>query len=92
MGALAEEDLAIELLTRLIAHDVLPVPSKSPGLRGTGARSVTGASRRLRQLPAADAEVAPPCGVRLICWARVTCDSHERRHGRADRQLWRVYQ
>ena len=30
-----EEDLAVDLLTRLIAHDVLPVPSKSAGLRGT---------------------------------------------------------
>ena len=35
MGALGEKDLAFELLTRLIAHDVLPVPSKSAGLRGT---------------------------------------------------------
>jgi hypothetical protein len=35
VGALGEEDLAVELLTRLIAHDVLPVPSKSAGLRGT---------------------------------------------------------
>jgi hypothetical protein len=35
VGALGEEDLTIELLTRLIAHDVLPVPSKSAGLRGT---------------------------------------------------------
>jgi hypothetical protein len=35
VGALGEEDLTIELLTRLIAHDVLPVPGKSAGLRGT---------------------------------------------------------
>ena len=35
MGALGEEDLAIELSTRLIAHDVLPMPSKAAGLRGT---------------------------------------------------------
>ena len=35
VGALGEEDLAFELLTRLIAHDVLPVPSKPAGLRGT---------------------------------------------------------
>ena len=35
VGALGEEDLAVELLPRLIAHDVLPLPSKSAGLRGT---------------------------------------------------------
>jgi hypothetical protein len=35
VGALGEEDLAFELLTRLIVHDVFLVPSKSAWLRGT---------------------------------------------------------
>ena len=61
MGPLAEEDLAIELLSRLTAHDVLPLPGKSAGLRDTWRKlREMRESLRAYQLLAHGAVVAPP--------------------------------